>query len=232
MNLFARFRLRSSAAELEQHARAHADAQSPQQTALAAPQPKPFDAAEFRREWSAMPEHWFPMFQRAFVPPQPLRDPLMQAIHQTQPNQVDRDSANVKHDAVRAARKAQMVPIAVAPYTSLHVARSGQALTLHAGAEVLPSDFIGEQTVQAKLNHLVDAGAVIALTEDEVARRKVPSTARYVVADGGSISCKRGIIDEGLVVDADDFQRGQLDLDNLVARGAVVDRFPQGPQAA
>jgi hypothetical protein len=232
VNLFSRFRLRLSAAELEQHTRAHMDAQAPLQIAMAPPQPQFFDEASFRREWSAMPEHWFPMNQRAFAPPQTLRDPLMQAIHQIQPNHVGRDSADVKRDAIRAASKAQMVSIAVAPYTSLHVARSGKALTLHAGAEVLPSDFIGEQTVQAKLNHLVDAGAVIALTEDEVARRKVPSTARYVVADGGSISCKRGIIDEGLVVEAADFQQGQLDLDNLIARGAVVDRFPQGPQAA
>lgn len=153
----------------------------------------------------------------------------MQGIHQTQPQHVGRSSTDVRQEEFRAARRNQRVPIAVAPYTSLAVARGGKALTLRAGDEVLPADFIGESTVQVVLQRLVDRDAVIALDEGEIARLSTSSTARYLVADGRAISTKRGIVSEGCEVTAADFARGQLDLDNLVERGAVIDRKPEPP---
>ncbi len=132
-----------------------------------------------------------------------------------------------QRELMLAARRTQRVPIAVAPGTHLAVIRAGKSLMLAPGETVLATDFVGNttNTVQSVLLVLVDEDAVIALGDEELARLQTPASARFVVAKGCAVStAKRGIISEGCELRPEDFARGQLDITELVARGAVVDR--------
>lgn len=132
------------------------------------------------------------------------------------------------HARQRAARGLQTVPIAVAPLTSVHAVRSGEVITVSEGQELLRTDFVAGSPVAAIIDALVDRGAVIVLDDQELAARATPKTARYIVAAGGSVSTPlRGVVAEGGEVTAGHFEHGQLDLDDLVRRGAVVDRKPK-----
>lgn len=68
------------------------------------------------------------------------------------------------------------------------------------------------------------AEAAAANKAREEAAKLSAETAPYIVAPGGSISCLRGIVDEGQPVQALDFAHGKAALDDLVNRGAVIAR--------
>lgn len=69
------------------------------------------------------------------------------------------------------------------------------------------------------------AAEVAAANEAREAAAKIdPATAKYVVTAGKSISCLRGIVDENQPLFEQDFLLGKDDLDDLVARGAVIKR--------
>jgi hypothetical protein len=136
--------------------------------------------------------------------------------------------------AFRAARAAQRVRIAVAPGVSLEVVRASKPIKLNAADEVLPGDFVGPNTVASCLQRLVNRDAVIELNDEELSSRNTPKNARYVVAAGGSVVALRGVIHEGGKVTAADFDGKQVAIDDLVRRGAIVDRGerPEPPEAA
>jgi hypothetical protein len=131
-----------------------------------------------------------------------------------------------------SARAAQTVPIAIASSTSLHVVRSGEAIVLSEGQELLRSDFVAGSPVAALLDVLTDREAVIVLDDGELVARATPKSARYVVARGGSVTTARGLVFEGGEVTADHFEGKQVALNDLVRRGAVIDRKPGPPPAA
>lgn len=68
------------------------------------------------------------------------------------------------------------------------------------------------------------AEAAAANLAREEAKKLNAATAPYIVASGGSVSCLRGIVDAGEPLQELDFVRGKRDLDDLVARGAVIKR--------
>lgn len=124
-----------------------------------------------------------------------------------------------------SARASQTVRIAVAPESSLNVVRDGEALVLQPGAEVLQTDFCEGSSVTHHLAQLLNDERVVYLPDHELGDRVLQSSARYVVAPGGAVSTtNRGIVEAGGEVSPDCFERGQLDLDDMVRRGAVLDR--------
>lgn len=127
------------------------------------------------------------------------------------------------HVKVREARAAQAYPIAVAPGASLTVTRNNVPINLQAGSEVLPTDAVGPLgSVAVLVGRLEDRGVIVVLDELESRARNVPKSARYIVAAGSSVMTKNGVICGEVV--AADFHGGQADLDDLVRRGAVIDR--------
>lgn len=66
--------------------------------------------------------------------------------------------------------------------------------------------------------------AAVANKAREEAKTLSAETSPYVVANGGSITCLRGVVDAGEPVQAIDFVRGQKDLDDFVKRGVVLKR--------
>ena len=157
----------------------------------------------------------------------------MQGIHQ--PTFGSSTQQEILDRQIRAARRSQTVPIAIAPLCSVEVVRDGKALVLQAGAELQPTDFVAGSTVRTVLHQLLDHRVVIVLTSEELEALRTPADAEFVVARDLAISCnhpnRRRIATEGTQVTADDFENGQVGLDDLVARGAVVRRVSR-PQPA
>jgi len=132
--------------------------------------------------------------------------------------------------SIQAARDSQTVRIAVHPRGPLTVARDGETLILQPGEEVFATDFVGGSSVSLSLAQLVDHEQVVYLPDHQLRGRVLSSPARYVVARGGSLSTtNRGLVAEGEAVTPACFARGQLDIDELVERGAVVDRQSPPP---
>lgn len=73
------------------------------------------------------------------------------------------------------------------------------------------------------------AEAAAANKAREEATKLDPATAPYVVAAGGSVSCLRGVVEEGQPVQAIDFAGGKAALIDLVNRGAVISRKSTKP---
>ncbi|MES1178953.1 MAG: hypothetical protein ABUL62_31850 [Myxococcales bacterium] len=141
------------------------------------------------------------------------------------------ESAERRTHALATARLTQPFRIAVAPCIALDVVRAGKPITLRGGDEVQLTDFVGGNMVASCIQRLVSRDAVIELNDEEVTARTTPKTARYVVARGGSVTTARGLVTEGGEVKADHFEGKQAALDDLVHRGAIVDRFPEPPKA-
>ena len=108
-----------------------------------------------------------------------------------------------------AARRTQRVPVAVAHMVSLSVVRDGKAIVLQAGDELRATDFFEGTPVQHVVWRLAEQDAVLILDSEELARLQTAPTARFVVADGGAVSCKRGVICDGCEVRAEDFEEAK-----------------------
>ena len=148
---------------------------------------------------------------------------MTEAIHR--PTYGDDAMRDSREAAIRSARLTQRVAIAVAPGVRLDVVRAGEAIVLQPGAELMLSDFVAGNPVAACLQSLIDREAVVRLSDAERSANCTPTSARYVVARGGGVSTTHGgIIPGGGAIKADDFVGGQADLDDLVSRGAIVDR--------
>jgi hypothetical protein len=119
---------------------------------------------------------------------------------------------------IEAARATQTVRIAVAPSKPLTVGRNGETLVLQPGDEVLASDFVAGSAVTHCLPELLNDKAVVYLPDHELGDRVLSTSARYVVAPGGSVSTtNRGVVTEGAEVQPSCFLGGQADVDDLVA---------------
>lgn len=81
-----------------------------------------------------------------------------------------------------------------------------------------------EQAAALRRAEEAAAEAAAANKAREEAAKLAPEKAPYTVAAGLSVSCRRGIVDAGQPLTELDFEHGKRDLDDLVARGAVVKR--------
>jgi hypothetical protein len=136
----------------------------------------------------------------------------------TRPGFGDAASLEAWQAECSAAVARQLVPFAVAPSCSVPTPRGRIA----AGGEVTVADFGG---LPSTLDVLVARGVVLRASPEQMDAARCPTAARFVVAAGGSVcTSQRGIVTAGGRVAAADFAGGQADVDDLVRRGAVVDR--------
>lgn len=129
----------------------------------------------------------------------------------------DSASLDAWQRACLAAAERQTVAHAVAPLCQVPTFSRGR---IAAGGEVTLSDFSGNR---ATLDVLIARGVVLRASTESISAARCPSGARYRVAPGGSISTRTGIAAAGAMVDPSHFVGGQVDIDDLVRRGAVVD---------
>ena len=80
------------------------------------------------------------------------------------------------------------------------------------------------EQVKAEADANARAAEVVASNKarEDAAKLAADGTAEYLVAPGLSITCRRGIVDGGQSISASDFHHPELDLKDLLKRGAIV----------